>query len=93
MALNVKSLFYSAYIIQSPRNCLSDMTCTVTSGLTELLQKDATALDPGRVVNISSVASKDPIAQDTALASKGQGLWSCTFKSIGGFIISGIGTH
>ncbi|CAE6395523.1 unnamed protein product [Rhizoctonia solani] len=48
----------------------------MTSGLSELLQKDATALDPGRVVNISSVAGKDPIAHDTGLASKGQGLWS-----------------
>ncbi|CCO30107.1 hypothetical protein BN14_04131 [Rhizoctonia solani AG-1 IB] len=48
----------------------------MTSGLSELLQKDATALDPGRVVNISSVAGKDPIAQDTGLANKDQGLWS-----------------
>ncbi|CAE6466336.1 unnamed protein product [Rhizoctonia solani] len=48
----------------------------MTSGLSELLQKDATALDPGRVVNISSVAGKDPIAHDTGLANKGQGLWS-----------------
>ncbi|CAE6473993.1 unnamed protein product [Rhizoctonia solani] len=48
----------------------------MTSGLSELLQKDATAIDPGRVVNISSVAGKDPIAVDTGLASKGQGLWS-----------------
>ncbi|KAJ1302641.1 hypothetical protein OPQ81_002958 [Rhizoctonia solani] len=48
----------------------------MTSGLSELLQKDATALDPGRVVNISSVAGNDPIAQDTGLANKGQGLWS-----------------
>ncbi|KAG8716059.1 hypothetical protein FRC11_010252 [Ceratobasidium sp. 423] len=48
----------------------------MTSGLSELLQKDATALDPGRVVNISSVAGRDPIAQDTGLANKGQGLWS-----------------
>ncbi|EUC67023.1 defects in morphology protein 1precursor [Rhizoctonia solani AG-3 Rhs1AP] len=48
----------------------------MTSGLSELLQKDATALDPGRVVNISSVAGKDPVAHDTGLANKGQGLWS-----------------
>ncbi|KAG9075621.1 hypothetical protein FRC06_009981, partial [Ceratobasidium sp. 370] len=48
----------------------------MTSNLTEHLQKDATALDPGRVVNISSVASKDPVADDTGLSAKGQGLWS-----------------
>ncbi|CAE6462381.1 unnamed protein product [Rhizoctonia solani] len=48
----------------------------MTSGLSELLQKDATAADPGRVVNISSVAGNDPIAHDTGLANKDQGLWS-----------------
>ncbi|KAG9074709.1 hypothetical protein FS749_013697, partial [Ceratobasidium sp. UAMH 11750] len=48
----------------------------MTSNLTEYLQKDATALDPGRVVNISSVASKDPIANETGLSAQGQGLWS-----------------
>jgi Na+-transporting NADH:ubiquinone oxidoreductase subunit NqrC len=58
------------------------LTNTVTSGLTELLQKDATAHDPGRVVNISSVAGNDPIASDTGLASRGQGLWSCMFSYI-----------
>ncbi|KAG8742607.1 hypothetical protein FRC10_001205 [Ceratobasidium sp. 414] len=48
----------------------------MTSNLTEYLQKDATPLDPGRVVNISSVASKDTIANETGLSAKGQGLWS-----------------
>lgn len=48
----------------------------MTSGLSDLLEKDATPTDPGRVVNISSVASRDTIAHDTGLASKGQGLWS-----------------
>ncbi|QRV72302.1 Enoyl-(Acyl carrier protein) reductase [Ceratobasidium sp. AG-Ba] len=40
----------------------------MTSNLTELLSKDATALDPGRVVNISSVGS---------LSANDQGVWSC----------------
>ncbi|ELU40327.1 defects in morphology protein 1, precursor precursor domain-containing protein [Rhizoctonia solani AG-1 IA] len=53
----------------------------MTSGLSELLQKDATAADPGRVVNISSVAGNDPIAHDTGLANKDQGLWNNTSKA------------
>lgn len=48
----------------------------MTSGLSDLLQKDATALDPGRVVNISSVASKSPITHDKALGNQDQGVWS-----------------
>ncbi|KAG9091666.1 hypothetical protein FRC06_000478 [Ceratobasidium sp. 370] len=36
----------------------------VTSNLTDLLSKDATALDPGRVVNISSVGSMSALAEN-----------------------------
>ncbi|KAG8708397.1 hypothetical protein FRC09_001272 [Ceratobasidium sp. 395] len=48
----------------------------MTSNLSGYLQKDATALDPGRVVNISSVAGSDTVADETGLSAKGQGLWS-----------------
>ncbi|KDQ18278.1 hypothetical protein BOTBODRAFT_29630 [Botryobasidium botryosum FD-172 SS1] len=48
----------------------------MTSGLTELLEKDASAIDPGRVINISSVASWDSRAQDGALSAGGAGVWS-----------------
>jgi len=48
----------------------------VTAGLTPLLTKGATNTDPGRVINISSVAGLDPQAEATGLAAKGNGLWS-----------------
>lgn len=48
----------------------------LTSGLTPLLEKNATNTNPGRVINISSVAGLDPKAQDTGLADAGTGLWS-----------------
>lgn len=48
----------------------------MTSGLTDLLAKDATSLDPGRVINITSVAGISPHAESRALADKGNGLWS-----------------
>lgn len=49
--------------------------------LTELLAKDATADDPGRVINVSSVAAANTVADASALADKGNGLWSCAFLS------------
>lgn len=49
----------------------------VLSSLTELLAKDSTADSPGRVINISSVAAANTVAEETALAAKGNGLWSC----------------
>jgi len=48
----------------------------VTSGLTSLLAKDSTSHDPGRVINISSVAGFSPLAHDSRLAGNGNGLWS-----------------
>ncbi|KAI5117402.1 hypothetical protein M0805_004624 [Coniferiporia weirii] len=48
----------------------------MTSGLTELLAKDATSTDPGRVINISSIAGVDSHAEDSSLANAGSGLWS-----------------
>ncbi|KZS98804.1 rhamnolipids biosynthesis 3-oxoacyl-reductase [Sistotremastrum niveocremeum HHB9708] len=48
----------------------------MTSGLTELLAKDSTNQDPGRVINISSVAGIQTVAEGSSLAEKGQGLWS-----------------
>ena len=45
--------------------------------LTPLLEKDATATDPGRVINISSTASISFIAEGTGLSPPGHGLWSC----------------
>jgi NAD(P)-dependent dehydrogenase (short-subunit alcohol dehydrogenase family) len=48
----------------------------MTSGLSELLAKDATSRDPGHVVNIASVAGFDCVAEDTGLGPKGTGLWS-----------------
>jgi len=48
----------------------------VTSGLSDLLAKDATNVDPGRVIMISSVAGSQTNAEDTALGSAGSGLWS-----------------
>ncbi|KAI0342493.1 rhamnolipids biosynthesis 3-oxoacyl-reductase [Trametopsis cervina] len=48
----------------------------LTVALTELLAKDADAYNPGRVINISSVAGLNTVANETSLAADGQGLWS-----------------
>lgn len=46
--------------------------------LTDVLAKDATAHDPGRVINISSIAGLTPIAYDDRLTGGAtNGLWSC----------------
>ncbi|CAK5281012.1 unnamed protein product [Mycena citricolor] len=47
----------------------------MTSGLTDCLTKDATSTDPGRVINISSVASLDPHSEGE-LSDAGNGTWS-----------------
>ncbi|KAF9528245.1 hypothetical protein CPB83DRAFT_894510 [Crepidotus variabilis] len=47
----------------------------MTAGLTDLLKKDSTNLDPGRVINISSTASVDP-ASEGPLSADGSGTWS-----------------
>ncbi|GJE93463.1 NAD(P)-dependent dehydrogenase [Phanerochaete sordida] len=48
----------------------------LTVGLTELLAKDATADDPGRVINITSIAAVNTVATGSTLADAGNGLWS-----------------
>lgn len=48
----------------------------MTSGLTPLLAQGATNINPGRVINISSVAGISPSASDTGLGDAGTGLWS-----------------
>ncbi|GAA95456.1 uncharacterized protein L969DRAFT_15376 [Mixia osmundae IAM 14324] len=48
----------------------------VTAGLTELLAKDADNINPGRVINIASVAARDARTEDTGLSDPGVGLWS-----------------
>ncbi|KAF7790652.1 hypothetical protein EIP86_001608 [Pleurotus ostreatoroseus] len=48
----------------------------LTSALTELLAKGSTADDPGRVINISSVAAISTVATESLLAGSGNGLWS-----------------
>lgn len=48
----------------------------MTSNLADLLAKDATSLDPGRVINISSVASISTAAEGSHLSGAGNGLWS-----------------
>ncbi|CAG8706566.1 6854_t:CDS:1, partial [Acaulospora colombiana] len=50
------------------------------NSLTDLLAKDATSTDPGRVINVSSVASISVSAADSRLAGEGHGLWSCEFS-------------
>ncbi|KAI0791573.1 putative NADPH-dependent beta-ketoacyl reductase [Irpex lacteus] len=60
--LNVKGVFYPY------KRC--------TNSLTDLLAKDADSFDPGRVINISSVASLNTLATESGLASDGHGLWS-----------------
>jgi len=48
----------------------------LTSNLTPLLEKDATKIDPGRVINMSSTASVHPLGEGSGLAAPGTGLWS-----------------
>jgi len=48
----------------------------MTQGLSDLLSKDATNVNPGRVINISSVASITPSAQGRATSAEGHGTWS-----------------
>ncbi|KAI0372429.1 NAD-P-binding protein [Pilatotrama ljubarskyi] len=48
----------------------------MTAALTPLLAKDATSFDPGRVINISSVAGIISTAQGSRLSGSGNGLWS-----------------
>ncbi|KAI0701851.1 rhamnolipids biosynthesis 3-oxoacyl-reductase [Cytidiella melzeri] len=48
----------------------------LTVALTELLAKDSDSMDPGRVINISSVAAINTLATESGLAAKGNGLWS-----------------
>lgn len=55
--------------------CISFFLLHILS-LSDLLMKDSTNLDPGRVINISSTASVEP-ASEGALSSEGNGTWSC----------------
>ncbi|KAM0756465.1 NAD(P)-binding protein [Meredithblackwellia eburnea MCA 4105] len=55
----------------------------MTAGLTPLLAKEATNTNPGRVVNISSVAGLSPRAEDTALGAANHGLWSYNTSKAG----------
>jgi len=48
----------------------------LTSALTPLLAKGSNNLDPGRVINIASVAGLDPVAEGTSLGEANHGLWS-----------------
>ncbi|CCA72391.1 probable NADPH-dependent beta-ketoacyl reductase (rhlG) [Serendipita indica DSM 11827] len=48
----------------------------MTANLADYLEKDATPLDPGRVVNISSTASIGTVSDGSGLAGDGHGLWS-----------------
>ncbi|KAF8959741.1 hypothetical protein BDZ97DRAFT_1836782 [Flammula alnicola] len=47
----------------------------MTAGLSDLLIKGSTNLDPGRVINISSTASVEPESEG-ALSAEGNGTWS-----------------
>ncbi|KAL0947750.1 hypothetical protein HGRIS_013829 [Hohenbuehelia grisea] len=47
----------------------------MTAGLADLLEQDATAADPGRVINISSVAGISAQAEGE-LSAPGSGVWS-----------------
>jgi len=47
----------------------------LTAGLSDLLSKDSTNLDPGRVINISSTSSVDPLSEGV-LSGEGNGTWS-----------------
>ncbi|ETW77370.1 hypothetical protein HETIRDRAFT_52289 [Heterobasidion irregulare TC 32-1] len=44
--------------------------------LTKLLEKDSTNADPGRVINISSIAGISPVAEGSRVLGEGNGLWS-----------------
>lgn len=44
-----------------------------SAGLAELLEKRATSTDPGRIVNITSVAGISPLAEGTGLSAGGVG--------------------
>lgn len=48
----------------------------LSAGLATMLEKDATATDPGRIINISSVAGFDRVAGGTGLAGAGNVLHS-----------------
>ncbi|KAH9026278.1 rhamnolipids biosynthesis 3-oxoacyl-reductase [Lactarius deliciosus] len=48
----------------------------VTAGLAPLLAKDSTNHEPGRIINISSIAGFSPHAGGSRLAGDGNGLWS-----------------
>jgi len=48
----------------------------MTQGLTDLLAKDATNTDPGRVINISSVNSLQANTETSSTSADGHGLWS-----------------
>ncbi|THG92654.1 hypothetical protein EW145_g8636, partial [Phellinidium pouzarii] len=89
LALNVKSIFYmtAGYVCFFDVCSAGLILCLfirllrvgmVVGGdrLTDLLAQDATSTDPGRVINISSVAGVDAHAEGSSLADKGMGLWS-----------------
>ena len=48
----------------------------LTAALTPLLTQGSTSTSPGRVVNISSVASLDPVADGSPVSAPGNGLYS-----------------
>ncbi|KAM5538148.1 hypothetical protein V8D89_008191 [Ganoderma adspersum] len=48
----------------------------MTSALTPLLAKDASSFDPGRVINISSIASFVTVVEGARVAAEGTGTWS-----------------
>jgi len=44
--------------------------------LADLLSKDSTNVDPGRVINVSSASSVNPMSESPL---SGEGTWSCVF--------------
>jgi len=48
----------------------------LTAALTPMLAKDTTNIDPGRVINVASVAGISPRAEGGGGAQKGHGVWS-----------------
>lgn len=58
----------------------------LTAGLATLLEKNATPTNPGRVVNITSVAGIDPKAEGTGLSGPGVGEWRCVVAAAGGLV-------
>ncbi|KAG8830311.1 hypothetical protein FRC18_008292 [Serendipita sp. 400] len=76
--LNVKSIFYSESPLLSrlERLARAHNPPSVTTNFADYLEKDATPLNPGRVVNISSVASISTVSDSSGLAGSGHGLWS-----------------